>query len=98
MGVAVGFAGAVVVVPVPVVAGFAVVDEGLLEVAPLFPALPDDEDAPAAGAAPLPAGAGPDDVGTVVIGVGASGTGLDKADATKLFNSASAGSFLFRSL
>src|SRR6185369_5315798 len=36
--------------------------------------------------------------GGVVIGVGTSGSGVDNADATNVFNSDSAGSFLLRSL
>ena len=65
---------------------------------PLFPVLPADEGAPPVGAAPVPTGAGPAGVGNVVIGVGASGIGFVIADATKVFNSASAASFLLRSL
>ena len=92
----VGFAGAVVGAAVPVGAGLVVLDAALP--APLVPALPaDEEGAPPVGAA-LPTGAGPAGVGNVVIGVGASGRGFDRADATRVFNSFSAGSFLLRSL
>ena len=49
--------------------------------------------------APVPAGTEPVvDAGKVVIGVGASGTGLDKAEATRVSISPAAGSFLWRSL
>ena len=93
-------AGAVVGVPVPVVAGLLVLGDEVLGAAvgaPLFP-VPPEVGAPPVGAAPVPTGAGPAGVGKVVIGAGASGIGFVRADATKVFNSASAGSFLLRSL
>ena len=92
---AVGLAGAVVGAAVPVGAGLVALDEALP--APLVPA-PADEGTPPVGAAPVPTGAGPAGVGKLVIGVGASGKGLDKADATIVFSSFSAASFLLRSL
>ena len=90
---AVGLAGAVVGAAVPVGAGLVVLDPAL----PLVPA-PADEGAALVGAAPVPTGAGPAGVGKLVIGVGASGMGFVRADATKVFSSFSAGSFLWRSL
>ena len=98
LGVAAGLAGAVVGVAVPV-AGLVVVDAGLPDIAPPFVAAPvADEALPVDGAVPVPAGAGPEVVGKVVIGVGASGTGFVMAEATKVSNSPAAASFLFRSL
>jgi hypothetical protein len=102
VGLAVAAGGAVVVV-VPVLAAPEFTGPSDLEVDP-FVVEPPGAAPPVVLFPPPPlAGAGVGlgvavGSGGVVIGVGTSGSGVDNADATSVFNSASAGSFLLRSL